>query len=142
MARSSPERRDDRRHDSRIMILLTALGTVIAAIGLANATGLVIGNSTVSVPRGFYYAVEPARAGYVSFCLARRHDHEDFYRHFCSPDHPNGIRILKRIAAHTNDGHLIVEGDTPRALDSRFVGPVHRNQVRGWWQPVIQIGAY
>ena len=58
---------------------------------------------------------------------------------FCSPDDPGGVRILKRIATRHEDGALIVEGDTPRALDSRWLGPVQYSEVRGWWAPLVQI---
>ena len=121
--------------------LCLSVAALLIAVGLANTAGLVIGNSTTSVPRGIYYAAAPARANYVSFCLGRQHRHADYYAYFCSPDHPDGIRILKRIVRHMPDGSLVVQGDSPRALDSRYLGPVHHDQIRGWWRPLIQIGA-
>ena len=123
-------------------LIVTALGATafLLAIAAANAAGLIIGNPTTSVPRGLYYATSPARAEYVSFCLARRHRPAVYYTLFCSPDHPDGLRILKRIAPRAPDGHLIVRGDSPRALDSRILGAVHKAQIRGWWRALIQIG--
>ena len=110
-------------------LIVTALGAAafLLAIAAANAAGLIIGNPTTSVPRGLYYAASPARAEYATFCLARRHRQAVYYPLFCSPDHPDGLRILKRIAARAPDGHLIVRGDSPRALDSRILGAVHKS---------------
>ena len=123
-------------------LIVTALGAAafLLAIAAANAAGLIIGNPTTSVPRGLYYAASPARAEYATFCLAHRHRQAVYYPLFCSPDHPDGLRILKRIAARAPDGHLIVRGDSPRALDSRILGAVHKAQIRGWWRALIQIG--
>ena len=36
--------------------------------------------------------------------------------------------------------HVLVEGDGPRALDSRVLGPLRLDEVRGWWRPVMQAG--
>ncbi len=136
----------DRRSLSQIrnvlpgLPLLLSVAAILIAIGIANTAGLVIGNATTSVPRGIYYAAASEHATYVSFCLGRQHRHADYYTSFCAPDRPGGIRILKRIAERTPDGSLIVQGDSPRALDSRYLGPVHHDQIRGWWRPLIQIG--
>ena len=125
----------------RLMVTALGIGVLLLAIAAANAAGLIIGNPTTSVPRGLYYATGPARAEYVSFCLDHRHRYAAYYPPFCSPDHPDGLRILKRIAARAPEGHLIVRGDGPRALDSRILGAVHKDQIRGWWRALIQIGA-
>lgn len=121
------------------------LGAVIAAlllsgIGLAASAGLILGNVTTSVPRGLYLRSAPDRATYVTFCLGERHRQGEWYRHMCSPDDPEGVRILKRIAER-RDGHVLVEGEGPRALDSRVLGPVRLDEVRGWWRPLIPEGA-
>lgn len=113
---------------------------VLAAIGLAASVGLILGNATTSVPRGLYLKADPADATYVTFCLGHRHGAAEWYGNFCSPDNPAGVRILKRIAERPI-GNVIVAGDLPRALDSRVLGPVRLNEIRGWWRPVIQIGA-
>ena len=119
------------------------IAVVIMLVGVfaANKADLIIGNPTTSVPRGLYYAVSPEYAGYVSFCLDHRHRDRDYYDRFCSTDRPRGLRILKRIAERQQDGSLIVRGDSPRALDSRLLGPVRPEQIRAWWKPFIQIGA-
>ena len=117
--------------------IATALGLLL--IAGANAAGLIIGNATTSVPRGIYRVAAPERATHVTFCLGARHREAAWYPLFCSPDNPGGTRILKRIAARHPEGHLTVEGDTPRALDSRWLGPVRTDEVRGWWRPLVQI---
>ena len=116
-----------------------AVVIMLTCVFAANKAGLIIGNPTPSVPRGLYYAVSPERAGYVSFCLDHRHRDRDYYDRFCSTDRPRGLRILKRIAERRPDGSLIVRGDSPKALDSRLLGPVKPDQIRAWWQPLIQI---
>ncbi len=113
---------------------------MLAAIGLAASAGLILGNATPSVPRGLYLKADPADATYVTFCLGRRDGAAEWYGHFCSPANPAGVRILKRIAERPI-GNVMVAGDLPLALDSRVLGPVRLNEIRGWWRPVIQIGA-
>ena len=76
--------------------------------------------------------------GHVTFCLGTRHRGAPFYPLYCSPDAPGYIRILKRIAERHPDGSLTVEGDTPDALDSRFLGRIHQADIRGWWRPLMQ----
>ena len=117
------------------------LGAVVAAlllsgIGLAASAGLILGNVTTSVPRGLYLRSGPDRASYVTFCLGERHRQGEWYRHMCSPDDPDGVRILKRLRERRGDA-VIVEGEGPRALDSRVLGPVRLDEVRGWWRPLI-----
>ena len=114
---------------------------LLSGVGLAASAGLIMGNMTTSVPSGFYLRSDPERATYVTFCLGTRHAAGAWYEHFCSPDNPEGVRILKRIAVR-RDGHVIVEGDEPRALDSRVLGPVRLDEVRGWWRPVMQAGRH
>jgi len=116
-----------------------AITAMLMSISAANRAGLVIGNPTPSVPRGLYYAVTPERAGYVSFCLDHRHRDRAYYGRFCSSEQQNGFRILKRIAERRPDGSLIVRGDSPKALDSRLLGPVQPGQIRAWWRPLILI---
>lgn len=94
----------------------------------------------MSVPRGLYVRAGPDTATYATFCLGRRHGAAEWYRHYCSPDNPDGLRILKRIGER-RERHIMVEGDGPRALDSRVLGPVRMDEVRGWWRPLIQAGA-
>ena len=119
-----------------------ALTVMLLVIWAASAAGLVTGNPTTSVPRGLYHAAAPGRATHVSFCLAHRHRHAAYYRHFCSPGNPGGLRILKRIAQRLPDGGLIVAGDGPNPLDSRIVGPVRPDQIRAWWRPLVQIRTF
>ncbi|MDE0697211.1 MAG: hypothetical protein OXH76_15430 [Boseongicola sp.] len=125
---------------SRPILLWAALSAaLLAGIGLAASWGLVLGNASTSVPRGLYLRSAPEKATYVTFCLGERHRSGTWYRHLCSPDDPNGVRILKRVG-QVRAGNVIVEGDGPRALDSRVVGPVRADEIRGWWIPVLQFG--
>lgn len=111
---------------------------LLAVIGLAAARGLLLGNTSTSVPRGLYLRAAPDEATYVTFCLGERHRAGGWYRHLCSPDDPDGVRILKRVDERRT-GYVLVEGDGPRALDSRVLGPIRTDEVRGWWIPVLQL---
>lgn len=116
------------------------LGTALIAaplliIGTANRAGLVIGNISPSVPRGLYLKASPEHASHVTFCLGTRHRGLWTYQDLCSPDTPDAPQILKRIATRHPNGSLTVAGDTPRALDSRYLGPIRREEIRGWWVP-------
>ncbi|MYG82086.1 MAG: hypothetical protein F4187_10160 [Gemmatimonadetes bacterium] len=125
----------------RPVVLGAALAAaLLAGIGFAASRGLVLGNATMSVPRGLYLRAVPDEATYITFCLGERHRSAAWYRRFCSPDNLGGLRILKRIR-EAREGHVIVEGDGPRALDSRILGPVRADEIRGWWIPVVQVGA-
>ena len=117
--------------------LLLACLLLIGLVHLATATGLIIGNAKPSVPRGLYMRDEPHKAQYVTFCLQTRHRTKSFYKMACSRDAPHKTRILKRIVKRNTDGTLIVEGDTPNALDSRILGPITPSQIRGYWRPLI-----
>ena len=119
---------------------LTGLLIVILTLGLVNQLGLIIGNPTNSVPPGLYRTAAPDRANHVTFCLGTQHRDKPFYPLHCSPDAPAGIRILKRIATRHADGSLTVAGDTPEALDSRFLGPIQPDEIHGWWKPFILFG--
>lgn len=112
---------------------------VLSATGLAATSELILANATTSVPRGLYRKAAPETATYVTFCLGTRHAAGEWYRHFCSPDNPDGVRILKRVGEKL-DGRVIVEGDGDRPLDSHVLGPVRHDEIRGWWRPVIQVG--
>lgn len=127
------------RAERIVIYMLTGLLALIIPLGFANHLGLVIGNPTNSVPPGLYRIAAPDRAGYVTFCLGTRHRGDPFYPLYCSPDDPGGIRILKRITTRHEDGSLTVSGDTPDALDSRLLGPVRSDDIRGWWTPLIRI---
>lgn len=122
--------------------LLVAAGAagLLAAIGIAASSGLILGNATTSVPRGLYLRADPDVASYVTFCLGERHRSREWYGHLCSPDDPDGVRILKRVRERRG-AVVIVEGDVPRALDSDALGPVRLDEIRGWWRPVIVAGA-
>ncbi|MYH58467.1 MAG: hypothetical protein F4145_10840 [Boseongicola sp. SB0675_bin_26] len=125
----------------RLVLLGAALfAALLAAIGLAASRGLLLGNASTSVPRGLYLRADPEKATYVTFCLGERHRSGTWYRHLCSPDDPDGVRIFKRVS-EMREGNVIVEGDGPRALDSRVLGPVRADEIREWWVPVLQFGA-
>ena len=121
--------------------LLAAAGAVglLAALGLAASGGLIMGNATTSVPRGLYLQADPDAATYVTFCLGKRHRSREWYKYLCSPDDPDGLRILKRVRERHRDV-VIVDGDGPRVLDSGVLGPVRLDEVRGWWRPLILVG--
>ena len=103
--------------------LLAAAGAVglLASLGLAASGGLIMGNATTSVPRGLYLQADPDVATYVTFCLGERHRSREWYKYLCSPDDPDGLRILKRVRERHRDV-VIVDGDGRRALDSRASG--------------------
>ena len=126
------------RHATLLSAVLAAV--LLSAIGLAAWSGLLLGNATPSVPRGLYVRTGPDTAAYATFCLGSRHGAAEWYRHYCSPDNPDGLRILKRIRER-REHHVMVKGDAPRALDSRILGPVRMDEIRGWWRPVIQYEA-
>ncbi|MYI69779.1 MAG: hypothetical protein F4103_13900 [Boseongicola sp. SB0673_bin_14] len=117
-----------------------SVAMALSAIGVAASSGLLLANATTSVPRGLYRKADPADATYVTFCLGARHRPAAWYGRLCSPDDPEGVPVLKRVA-EVLDGHVIVEGDGRDALDSRVLGPVRLEEVRGWWVPVLQLGA-
>lgn len=114
---------------------------ILGAVDLAVRAGLIIGNNTTSVPPGVYRIAPPETATFVTFCLGVRHRHLGFYDRFCSPDKPDGDRILKRLGGRTADGQVVVQGDGSRAIDSDLVGPIQLEEIVGWWVPIVQTGA-
>ena len=117
-------------------IVVTALLGIVA---VAHGAGWIIGNATTSVRPGLYHQSGQETATHVTFCLGERHRGAPWYRRLCSPDLPDGPRILKRVVL-VQGNSVTVEGDGPRALDSRFLGPVRTEEIRGWWRPVVRIG--
>ena len=113
---------------------------VVAANRSRHRAGFLIGNASPSVPRGLYLRAEPDHASYVTFCLGTRHRGVWTYPDLCSPDTPDARRILKRVAMRHENGCLTVTGDTHRALDSTFLGPIRPGEIRGWWVPWITRG--
>ena len=125
---------------SRPALFAAALAVaLLSAVGLAASSELILGNATTSVPRCLYRKAAPETATYVTFCLGARHAASEWYRHFCSPDTPDGVRILKCVRERL-DGQVIVESDGPRPLDSHVLGPGRLDEIRGWWRPVVQAG--
>lgn len=94
-------------------------------------------NRTSSVPIGLYRAVPKEKASYVSFCLRSEHRVFRFYEQYCSPDNPEGTRILKRLRKAYANGDMMVEGDVFNALDSRLLGSVTPKQQRGYWRALL-----
>lgn len=119
--------------------LVVVLGLSTLASDIAVERGIVIGNASPSVPRGLYTRAEPEVATYVTFCLGNGNALSALSSRFCTAGSPDGVRILKRIAGRRPDGRLVVAGDTPLSLDSRFLGPVAPEDIRGWWQPLLLI---
>lgn len=109
-------------------------GLALAVEG-AVRQGWIIGNPSPSVARGLYVRAAPEAATHVSFCLGERR----LPLPLCANHAPDAPRILKRIKARHPDGSLSVQGDTPRALDSRLIGPVAADDIRGWWRPLLLI---
>ena len=118
-------------------VILFALLSV--AVDRAVTRGMVLGNASPSVPRGLYVRAMPETATYVTFCLGTRHTPLPFSPRFCAPGAPAARQIIKRIAERRADGTLIVEGDTPASLDSRILGPIAPEDIRGWWRPLFVI---
>ena len=58
----------------------------------------VVLNTGVSVPVGFYIAVDPSDAEYVTFCLPPLPNGVRFDPVLCSPANPNGRPVIKRVA--------------------------------------------
>ena len=114
-------------------VLLVLSASLAAGTHLLADRGWIIGNASASVPRGLYIRADPGTARYVTFCLGDR----ALPLPVCSDDTPGGPRVLKRIATRRPDGSVIVTGDTPTALDSRIIGPVARQDIRGWWRPLL-----
>ncbi|WP_419738631.1 hypothetical protein [Ruegeria sp.] len=123
----------------RVLVGVGIVTCLLLALGTLNRTGRVIGNASPSVPRGLYLRADPDRATYVTFCLGHRHHTVRSHATLCAPGSPDAPRILKRIAARHEGGRLTVAGDTARALDSRILGPLAPEQIRGWWRPLILI---
>lgn len=119
------------------LLCIALLTGLLLIAGVTHRTGHIIGNASSSVPRGLYLRADPDRASYVTFCLGNRHKGLQVGSDLCSPDRPDGKRIIKRIVLRIADGSLTVAGDTPRALDSRFLGPVHPDEIQGWWVPLL-----
>lgn len=111
-----------------------AIMALLYAFGPKN---LLTFNATNSVPVGIYLKASPERARYVTFCLKSEHVLFNFYERFCSPDHPEGPKIIKRVFHRWQDGGVTVEGDTFNAIDTRLIGKVYPSQVRGYWRPLL-----
>ena len=99
----------------------------------------VVLNTGGSVPVGFYIAVDPSDAGFVTFCLPPLPPGIRFDPALCSPANPNGRPVIKRVA-RVKDGSVRVRGDIPFALDSELFGALDLTLVRGWWRPAFVTG--
>lgn len=142
MTQTKPQTRRVKHTRTGRVTFYALTGALIGVLtaGLVNQLGLVIGNPTNSVPPGLYRAAAPDKADHVTFCLGTRHRGKPFYPLYCSPDAPGYVRILKRISTRHADGSLTVEGDTSDALDSRLLGSIQADDIRGWWRPLILFG--
>jgi type IV secretory pathway protease TraF len=117
---------------------ITTVGTLVLVMGyIALPRTQFALNTTRSVPIGIYRIVPLAEADFVRFCLARGAAHHAFYIRYCSPDNPDGPRILKRIHGFQRNGDMLVRGDHPRAIDSKIIGPVTLDQQRDYWRALI-----
>ena len=49
--------------------------------------------------------------------------------------------LIGDVPIQMREGNVIVEGDGPRALDSRVLRPIRADEIREWWIPVLQAQA-
>ena len=96
----------------------------------------VVLNTGGSVPVGFYIAVDPSDAEYVTFCLPPLPFGVRFDPTLCSPANANGRPVIKRVTK-VMDSAVFVRGDIPFALDSELFGVLDSTLVRGWWRPAF-----
>ncbi|MCY3875474.1 MAG: hypothetical protein OXF88_14430 [Rhodobacteraceae bacterium] len=96
----------------------------------------VVLNTGGSVPVGFYIAVDPANAEYVTFCLPPLPQGVRFDPALCHSAIPNSRPVIKRVVRVVN-GAVHVRGDIPFALDSELFGALDPTLVRGWWRPLF-----
>lgn len=125
-------------HDQRWSLGgVVVLAMIVVAVNQLVSHGVVVGNSSPSVPTGIYITSPPHSATYVSFCLSQRHVEIAQKGHFCNPNSPDTKRILKRISERQSNGALIVIGDTNTSLDSRVLGAIKPENIKGWWHPFV-----
>ena len=118
------------------ILAIAALPIILAVVAMFRDQ--VVLNTGDSVPIGFYIAVDPADAKYVTFCLPLLPHGVRFDPVLCSPANPNGRPVIKRVARVKN-GAVHVRGDIPFALDSDLFGALDMSLVRGWWRPVFVV---
>ena len=128
-----PESRALSASNKRV-IAVAALPMILAVAAMFRDQ--VVLNTGGSVPVGFYIAVDPSDAEYVTFCLPPLPLGVRFDPALCSPVNPNGRPVIKRVA-RVMDGAVYVRGDIPFALDSDQFGALDMTLVRGWWRPVF-----
>ena len=131
-----PEHRIDK--PSARACTVTGIFILLAGLQVAASSDLITSAMGRSVHPGLWLRSSPERATYVSFCLNVQHHEQTWYPMLCSQDHPEQPYNLKRIARRLPDGRLIVQGDSKRALDSRFLGPIEIEDVQGWWVRVAK----
>ncbi|WP_164871834.1 S26 family signal peptidase [Solirhodobacter olei] len=115
--------------------LALGLGGAIFALALALGLAGWRFNLTPSV-RGLIFrpiTAQIAVGRYVAFCLPwtsaelPESSHTDVP--VCTADHPNRVKLIKRVGFIEPDGRLYVEGSNPRSYDSRYYGPIPRSAV-------------
>ncbi|WP_298937199.1 hypothetical protein [uncultured Ruegeria sp.] len=114
--------------------LLGASFGLLGVLWLTVLAGQLTGNLSPSAPVGLYLRAEREKAAYVTFCLRADHSSLPFYPRLCSPDSPDGQRIIKQITNRHEDGSLTVTGKVPGSIDSSLLGRIHPDQVRGYWR--------
>lgn len=122
------------RSTSSAKKIFAVIGVILALLSLPVMTGRLIANFTNSAPKGLYWKSETGE--FVTFCLAESHKTYPFYTRFCSPKNPNGTRILKYVAARTQIGDVMVLGLTEASIDSRVLGPIKPDQIKGHWRRI------
>ena len=120
--------------NKRIIAVAAALPIILAVAAMFRDQ--VVLNTGGSVPVGFYIAVDPADAEYVTFCLPLLPRGVRFDPVLCSPANPYGRPVIKRLT-RVMDEMVYVRGDIPFALDSDLFGALDSTLVRGWWRPVL-----
>ena len=118
----------------RILATAAALPIVLAVAAMFRDQ--VVLNTGGSVPVGFYIAVDPADAEYVTFCLPPLPHGLRYDPVLCSPTNPHGRPVIKRLA-RVMDEVVYVRGDIPFALDSDLFGALDSTLVQGWWRPLF-----
>lgn len=125
------------RQLKRYLIIAALVAGLLASLDIAGRRGWINANQSGSVPVGLYIKASPDGAAYVSFCLTKRHSVFAFYARYCSPDNPDGKRIIKRIVERRADGSLVVQGDIEFAIDSKVLGSIDPYQIRGFWNALL-----
>ena len=115
-----------------VALVLLTMGLLAALVWAAHAAGYRV-NMTISHPLGLYRIVDraPQVGLYALFCAPLPRTALpplDEIRPPCTAD-SDGYQILKRIVRIAPGPRYVVQGDHPRALDSRLFGPLDAGDI-------------